>query len=82
VHKVFESNGWFNVMDEDFNLHLREAGVATSWVVRKPTTDGLVTALELYDAAGELVAQFFGERKPGKPELPAWRELAETLAAR
>jgi len=81
VHKVFETNGWFNVMDEDFNLHLREAGVATSWVVRKPTTDGLVTALELYDAAGELIAQFFGERKPGKPELPGWRELAETLPA-
>jgi len=22
---------------------------------------------------------FFGERKPGKPELPAWRELAHSL---
>ena len=25
------------------------------------------------------MAMFFGARKPGKPELPEWRELAESL---
>jgi putative hemin transport protein len=80
VHKVVESHGWFNVMDPDFNLHLRESGVAGAWLVRKPTTDGVVTALELYDTAGDAVAQFFGKRKPGTPELPEWTKLAESLA--
>ena len=28
-----------------------------------------------YSSSGDLIAQFFGERKPGKPELPGWREL-------
>lgn len=71
---------WLNVMDRSFNLHLREDALASAWVVRKPTKDGVVTALELYDADGELVAQLFGKRKPGTPELLAWRVLAEGLA--
>jgi putative hemin transport protein len=47
--------------------------------VRKPTADGLVSALELFDAQGETIAMFFGERKPGRPELRAWRALVDSL---
>ena len=79
VHKVVESHGWFNVLDPDFNLHLRESGIAGAWLVRKPTSDGVVTALEVYDAAGDAIAQFFGKRKPGSPELPEWTSLAGGL---
>lgn len=71
---------WFNVLDPDFNLHLRADRVASAWVTRKPTEDGIVTALELFDEAGETIALIFGARKPGKPELAAWRDLAESLA--
>ncbi len=70
---------WLNVLDADFNLHLREDHIAQAWVVKKPTTDGLVTSLELYDAAGMQLVQFFGKRKPGIPELQAWRELIDLL---
>jgi putative hemin transport protein len=70
---------WVNVMDPGFNLHLREDRIAHSWVVVKPTTDGVVTSLEIYDADHELIAQFFGKRKPGIPENPAWRELVARL---
>ena len=38
-----------------------------------------VTSLEVFDDQGELMAMFFGARKPGKPELAAWRELLEPL---
>ncbi len=79
VHRVLESNGWFNVLDPDFNLHLRESGIASAFIVRKPTTDGTVTALECYASDGEAVVQFFGQRKPGSPELPAWTALAESM---
>jgi putative hemin transport protein len=71
---------WFNVLDPGFNLHLRQDRVAEAWQVRKPTREGDVTSVELFDAAGELIAQLFGARKPGTPELPEWRRLlAETL---
>lgn len=75
VHALRRTGPWFNVLDPRFNLHLNTDSVAQSWVVNKPTADGWVTSLELYAANGDLIVQFFGERKPGKPELPAWREL-------
>jgi putative hemin transport protein len=70
---------WINVLDDEFNLHLREPGVAGAWLVRKPTKDGVVTSIELYDAAGENIALMFGKRKPGQPEDENWRNLAESL---
>lgn len=70
---------WFNVLDPRFNLHLREDAIAEAWVVRKPTRDGIVTSLELFDAHGFCFAQFFGERKPGKPELEPWRDIVAAL---
>jgi putative hemin transport protein len=79
VNKVAVMGPWLNVLDPDFNLHLREDHIASAWVVRKPTSDGLVTSLELFDARGETIAMFFGERKPGRPELCAWRELIDGL---
>lgn len=71
--------GWFNVLDPGFNLHLKEEGVATAWVVRKPTRDGTVSSLELYDAAGEMIAYLFGKRKLGQPEQAAWRAILAAL---
>jgi putative hemin transport protein len=70
---------WINVLDDEFNLHLREPGVAAAWLVRKPTKDGVVTSIELYDASGENIALLFGKRKPGQPEDENWRNLAESL---
>ena len=81
VHKTRAVREWFNVLDPGFNLHLREPGIAGAWVVRKPTEDGDVTSLEIYDGDGEAIAYMFGKRKPGEPELKAWRDLLATLPA-
>ena len=70
---------WINVLDAGFNLHLRTDRVVSAWLVRKPTADGVVTSVEVFDDSGEVVAMFFGVRKPGQAELPAWRSLAESL---
>ena len=70
---------WLNVLDPKFNLHLREDRIDTVWVVEKPTADGIVTSVEVFDATGELMAMFFGVRKPGQPELQAWRDLVGRL---
>ncbi|MFL9947794.1 hemin-degrading factor [Paraburkholderia agricolaris] len=71
---------WVNVLDPGFNLHLRGDLIASAWVVRKPTSDGIVTSLELFDANGENIAMLFGARKPGTPELEGWRELIAGIA--
>ncbi len=80
VSKISVIGPWLNVLDEGFNLHLRADHVASAWIVGKPTSDGLVTSLELFDAQGEAIAMFFGERKPGRPELATWRSLIDTVA--
>lgn len=73
---------WFNVLDPQFNLHLQTAGVRELWRVRKPSSDGVITSWEAFDANGELILQLFGARKPGIPERADWQSLAESFAAR
>ncbi len=79
VRTIRAMGPWLNVLDPGFNLHLRADLVAHAWVVRKPTSDGHVTSVELYDAAGENIAMLFGERKPGHAELESWREAVARL---
>lgn len=76
IKHLVQRDDWYNIMDPSFNLHVHMPQLTTAFVVEKPTSDGPVTSLEFYNAHKELVVQFFGERKPGKPELPAWRTLA------
>ncbi|NBB77614.1 MAG: hemin-degrading factor [Bacteroidetes bacterium] len=79
VKKIKVMGDWLNVLDPEFNLHLRENHIAHSWVVEKPTEDGIVTSLEIFDENKNNIATFFGARKPGKPELEGWREIAKNL---
>ncbi|CAG9238624.1 Hemin transport protein HmuS [Paraburkholderia tropica] len=79
VTNIRTMGNWVNVLDERFNLHLRADLVASAWLVRKPTVDGIVTSVELFDAQGENIAMLFGARKPGAPELASWRDLAGAL---
>ncbi|MCA0177969.1 MAG: hemin-degrading factor [Proteobacteria bacterium] len=80
VQHVAVAGPWVNVLDGGFNLHLLETHIASAWRVRKPTADGLVSSLELFDAGGDVIAQFLGARKPGQPERATWRELLASVA--
>jgi putative hemin transport protein len=80
VAELRATGPWFNVLDPRFSLHLREGAIDSAWVVRKPTDDGVVTSLELFDALGAAIATLFGRRKPGQAEDPAWRALCASLA--
>ena len=79
VSRLVVHGNWYNILDPEFSLHLREDRIARSWVTRKPTEDGTVTALEIFDKDGELIALFFGKRKPGIPEQELWRRIIDTL---
>ena len=72
---------WLNVIDPNFNLHLREDSIAHVWAVEKPTADGVVTSVEAFDAQGDLMAMFFGARKPGQVEKTAWRQIVSNLSS-
>lgn len=80
ISNVKVMGAWINILDPRFNLHLLEDQIVSSWVVTKPTSDGAVTSLELFDRKGQTIAMLFGARKPGQPELSAWREATLQLA--
>lgn len=79
VKKTLWHQQWFNVMDPDFNLHLDVTKIAEAWIVKKPTEDGEVTAIEVFNNEGDFIVQFFGKRKPGIPELQEWKNLVADL---
>jgi putative hemin transport protein len=79
VKKTLWHQQWFNVMDPDFNLHLDVTRIAEAWIVKKPTEDGEVTAVEVFNKEGDFIVQFFGKRKPGIPELQDWKDLVADL---
>ena len=82
INKIFVMGPWLNIMDPEFNLHLRQDAIDEAWVVRKPTEDGVVTGIELIDKEGTMFNQFFGKRKPGIPELTEWPALIEKSVSR
>ncbi|WP_244177268.1 hemin-degrading factor [Marinobacter vinifirmus] len=81
VENLRRSGPWMNVLDSRFNLHVNTASITRWWLVRRPSTDGIITSVEAFNAEGELVLTVFGDRKPGIPESEHWREQARTLEA-
>jgi putative hemin transport protein len=75
IDKVQETAGYFNVLDPDFNLHLRDKAFRAGYVLQRAG----VTSVEFYDDKGELVVTFFGVRERGKPQPQPWLDLAAGL---
>lgn len=71
--------GWFNILDPGFNLHLSVAAIAESWVTTKPIKNGQVTALECYAADGTVICSWFGLHKGHEAERADWRSLLARL---
>jgi putative hemin transport protein len=82
IRELNQGQYWLNILDPAFNMHLLMDSIETAWVVKKPTSEGNVTSIELFDKQKNLAVQFFGLRKPGIPEKQAWRTLVESLPAR
>lgn len=80
VHRVEVIGPWLNVLDPAFDLHLREDRIASAWIVRKPSVNGDIHSLELYDAAGTNFCQIFGQRLAGSREREDWRALVGGIA--
>lgn len=79
VIKLMESGEYYNVFDREFHLHIREPRIADSWIVRKPTDEDTVTALEVYGLDDELSVQVFGVRDVERRHSRAWRACLEGL---
>jgi putative hemin transport protein len=79
VDKIKRVGPWMNVLDKGFNLHANTDGITDWFVVRRPSTDGIITSLEGYNADSDIVITLFGDRKPGNPESTHWQREVEAL---
>ncbi|MGO2233647.1 MAG: hemin-degrading factor [Marinomonas sp.] len=79
VHRLMQQGPWFNVLDPGFNLHLREDLIAETWAIKRPSSDGIITSIEAFNAKGDSILTLFGKRKPGNPELPLWQNTVEKV---
>ena len=70
---------WLNVLDPHLNLHLNLTSVANAWCSMRPSKDGAVHSLDLFDEQGELVLQLFAKRSEGQPQADFWRPLIESV---
>ena len=80
--KIESSNiQWLNISSQHFNLHIIENGIAECWVTKKPTRDGFVTSLEVFDEKGNQIIQMYGQRTEGESEQVQWHSQILSLTA-
>ncbi|WP_367596152.1 ChuX/HutX family heme-like substrate-binding protein, partial [Teichococcus deserti] len=61
-----ERDGWLELAEQGLSLRLWQPGIAEAWHVIRPTADGPLAAIELFDAAGEPLLTLQGARRPGQ----------------
>ncbi|QJQ52371.1 hemin transport protein HemS [Vitreoscilla sp. C1] len=82
VKNVSRMRGWLNIFDQKhngFTMHLDDAKIATTWLVLRPTTDGLISCIEALDEQGHTVLSVFGQRVEGQAELSSWRQVLQNV---
>lgn len=72
---------WQNVLDPEFNLHLRLDHIAEVWAVNKPTQRGPARSIEAFDKDGSLILQVFGTGNAESESRKKWSALVDTLTA-
>lgn len=77
--RIVKTGPWINILDPEFNMHLRQDQIAEIWHVIKPTESGNVNSIEIFNSSGELIVQFFGKRKPGIPDPTNWISILKEI---
>jgi putative hemin transport protein len=67
------SGRWLRVSGPRLHLQLEESAVASVWIVRKPTRDGIISVLEVFDACERPICEVRGTETARDVEDPAWR---------
>jgi putative hemin transport protein len=71
IHKILRTGPWINVLDEPFNLHLRDTPIASGWQVQEHGVTGQ-DALCWFDRQHQPILQILSEDRSGH-----WAECVE-----
>lgn len=80
IHKILRTGPWFNVLDKPFNLHLKSELLDRVWLLRKPSDDGWITSLDVFDHHSQEVMVICDNRVRGQNESQQWTETVAELA--
>lgn len=80
IYKLLQTGPWFNVLDPGFNLHLRTGDIGEVWRLRKPSEDGWVNTLDIFDQHGNEIMVMTDNRGRGQQESAEWTKLLLALA--
>jgi len=80
IKKIGSKNSRLKIMNASFRMLLREDHIDSIWVAKKPTTDGIITSLELFNRQGMHIASFLSKKDNGQPEPREWRDSIMHLA--
>jgi putative hemin transport protein len=81
VRNIKQVGPWLNVLDSGFHLHLRSDRFAAVWVVRKPTKNGDIYSIEVFDERDEQVILINGDRRGGdvSDRVSRWDAMVHAL---
>jgi putative hemin transport protein len=81
IRNIKQMGPWLNVLDSGFHLHLRKDHFAAIWLVRKPTSNGDIYSIEIFDEHDEQVILINGDRRGGdvSDAVAQWDGLVEEL---
>lgn len=79
VKRLLRTGPWFNVLDAEFNLHLRTDGIGNVWLIKKSTNDGQVTSISVLDNDGVEIMIITDKRKLGEGESLQWQQLCDKI---
>ena len=67
VNEIKQFGPWFNVLDPEFNLHLRSKDIGAAWLIQKPSDDGWITTMDVFDKDGKEIMLIADNRGRGGP---------------
>lgn len=81
ITETLYTGPWFNILDEKFNLHLRYDDIDAVWLIRKPSDDGWITSLDVFDKEGRELMVICANRSRGYPEREEWTKTLLKVAS-
>jgi putative hemin transport protein len=81
VRNIKQVGPWLNVLDSSFHLHLRSDRFAAIWVVRKPTKNGDIFSIEVFDEHDQQIILINGDRRGGdvSERVSRWDAMVHAL---
>jgi len=79
IRNLMIGGPWFNVLDDDFNLHLNHTAIAGLRTVNLPYRGHNLQGLQLRNAHGQTIASLFGQYDPAGGDNTLWNDLLAGL---